>query len=198
MFKRVTDIVLSLLALVILSPALLVIPIIIVIDSRGGIFYKQLRVGKDGVEFYLYKFRSMSTGSDQKGLITVGNNDSRITRVGYYLRKYKLDELPQLFNVVMGNMSLVGPRPEVKRYVNLYTNEQMKVLSVKPGLTDHASIEYFNESELLAQSQNPEKSYVEEIMPAKLEMNMKYVKDQSLFLDLKIMLKTAGKIIGRK
>jgi lipopolysaccharide/colanic/teichoic acid biosynthesis glycosyltransferase len=194
MFKRIIDIVFSLAALILLSPLLIILAIVVALDSRGGIVYKQLRVGKEGEEFYLYKFRSMAVGSEKKGLLTVGNKDERITRVGYFLRKYKLDELLQLFNVLIGDMSLVGPRPEVKKYVKLYADEELQVLFVKPGITDYASIEYFNENEMLAQSKYPERTYIEKIMPAKLQLNMKYIEDQSLLLDIKILLKTFKKI----
>ena len=130
--------------------------------------------------FGLYKFRSMRTGSDKKGLITVGGHDSRITRMGYFIRKYKIDELPQLWNVLKGDMSLVGPRPEVKKYVDLYTEEQRRVLSVRPGITDYASIEYVDENEILGKADNPDRVYVEEIMPAKIKLNMRYIENRSL------------------
>jgi len=194
MIKRCFDIFASFIGLVILSPFFIIISIIILLDSRGSIFYKQVRVGKNNRDFKLFKFRSMSTGSDKKGLLTVGGRDSRITRSGYFIRKYKLDELPQLLNVLFGDMSLVGPRPEVRKYVDMYNVEQMKVLSVKPGITDYASIEYSNENDLLAKSSEPEKTYIEEIMPAKLLLNQKYIAEQGLLTDLKIIFKTIGKI----
>ena len=158
--------------------------------------FKQMRVGKDNKEFLLFKFRTMLTNASQKGFLTVGNRDNRITKIGYYLRKYKLDELPQLFNVFIGNMSLVGPRPEVRKFVNLYNNEQMKVLMVKPGITDFASIEYANENEILAKSTYPEKTYIEEIMPAKLKLNQKYIQEQNLLTDFKIIVGTIQKIVS--
>lgn len=192
--KRVIDIVFSFVALVLLSPLFIILAIIIAVDSRGGVFYKQLRVGREGDEFFLFKFRSMFPASDKKMLLTVGSGDKRITRAGYFLRKYKLDELPQLLNVLIGDMSLVGPRPEVKKYVKLYNDEQLEVLFVKPGLTDYASIEYFDESEILAKSKDPEKTYIEEIMSEKLRLNIAYIKDQSLLLDIKILLKTLRRI----
>ena len=139
----------------------------------------------------------MQTGADKKGLLTIGGRDSRVTRIGYYLRKYKLDELPQLINVLVGDMSIVGPRPEVQKYVDLYTPDQRKVLSVKPGITDYASIAYSNENELLAQSGNPEKTYIDEVLPAKLELNQKYLNEQGLFTDLKIIFHTIGKIVSK-
>lgn len=173
-----------------ISPILLILSILITIDSKGGVFYKQQRIGKDLKPFMLFKFRSMQTNSDKKGLLTVGNNDSRITKTGYYLRKYKLDELPQLINVLKGDMSIVGPRPEVEKYVKLYNQEQLKVFNVKPGITDWASIQYVNENEILARSNNPEKTYIDEIMPAKLKLNLEYVNNNSIFIDIKIIILT--------
>jgi len=196
MIKRCFDIFASFIGLLLLSPFFIIISIVIIFDSRGGVFYKQVRVGKNNIDFKLFKFRSMSTGSDKKGLLTVGGRDSRITRSGYFIRKYKLDELPQLLNVLFGDMSLVGPRPEVRKYVDMYNAEQMKVLSVKPGITDYASIEYSNENELLAKSSEPEKTYIEEIMPAKLLLNQKYIAEQGLLTDIKIILRTIGKIVS--
>lgn len=193
--KRIFDIFFSSLGLLILSPFFIIIGLIIVIDSHGGVFYKQVRVGKDNIDFYLFKFRSMSTDADKKGLLTVGGRDSRITRIGYFIRKYKLDELPQLLNVFIGDMSLVGPRPEVRKYVDLYNEQQKQVLAVKPGITDYASIEYSNENELLGKAENPEQVYIDEIMPAKLMLNMKYISEKSIITDLKIIFKTIGKII---
>lgn len=193
--KRAFDFVLSLLGLIIFFPVLLVISILIILDSKGGVFFGQKRVGKDETLFKLIKFRTMHTGSDKKGLLTVGHKDKRITHVGYFLRKSKLDELPQLLNILKGDMSFVGPRPEVPRYVEMYNEDQLKVLQVRPGLTDYASLEYIHESELLAKSENPEKTYIEEIMPAKLKLNQKYIREKSFFTDLKIIGKTMLKII---
>jgi lipopolysaccharide/colanic/teichoic acid biosynthesis glycosyltransferase len=192
--KRLFDIVFSFLGLLFLSPAFLLLALWIVSDSKGGIFYKQLRVGKNNSDFFLLKFRSMRPGSDKKGLLTVGDNDNRVTKVGYFLRKTKMDELPQLINILKGDMSFVGPRPEVREYVRLYNAEQMKVLSVRPGLTDYASIEYFKESELLAQADNPEETYINEIMPAKLKLNQKYITEQSFCTDLKLIGRTIAKL----
>jgi len=138
----------------------------------------------------------MYVDSDKKGLLTVGGRDPRITPVGYYLRKYKLDELPQLFNVLFGSMSLVGPRPEVRKYVDLYNDEQKKVLNVKPGITDYASLEYFSENELLAKSSNPEQTYIKEVMPAKLTLNRKYIDEAGVGTDVKIILKTLKRIVS--
>ncbi|HKC67473.1 MAG TPA: sugar transferase [Bacteroidia bacterium] len=195
MLKRLFDIVCSLTGILLLLPVFIIIALLIVMDSKGGIFYRQVRVGKNNKDFFLLKFRTMQTGSDKKGLLTVGSKDSRVTRTGYYLRKYKLDELPQLFNVLFGSMSLVGPRPEVRKYVDLYNTEQQKVLLAKPGITDYASIEYANENEILAKAQNPEQTYINEIMPHKLSLNLKYIEEQGLATDIKIIFRTVGKII---
>lgn len=175
---------------------MLVISLIINIESKGGFFYFQQRVGKNGKDFKLIKFRTMNVGADKKGLITIGTNDKRITGFGKFLRKFKLDELPQLINIIIGNMSIVGPRPEVRKYVNMYNEEQLKVLSVRPGLTDYASIEYIEENKILEESDNAEKMYIEKIMPHKLELNLKYIKNQSFITDLKIIFKTAFKIFS--
>lgn len=196
MLKRGFDILFSLIGLVVLMPLLMLIAVGIVLESKGGPFYKQLRVGRLGKEFYLYKFRTMYPDSDKRGLLTVGGRDPRITKLGYYLRKFKLDELPQLLNVLLGSMSLVGPRPEVKKYVDLYTPEQRLVLNVRPGITDYASLEYFTENELLAKSNNPESTYIKEIMPAKLELNKRYIHEAGILTDLKIVVRTLRKVIG--
>lgn len=192
--KRLFDVVSSLLVLLFCWPIFLGVALAIAIDSRGGVFYKQTRVGKNGVLFGLLKFRTMRVGSDKTGQLTVGEKDNRITGVGYILRKTKLDEIPQLLNILLGDMSVVGPRPEVPKYVAYYNAEQRQVLSVKPGLTDYASIEYLKENELLAKSNDPEKTYIEEIMPAKLVLNLKYIREQSLLVDLKIIVNTILKI----
>lgn len=192
---RFCDIVLSCLGLLLLSPLFVVVAVWIVIDNPGPIFYRQMRVGKDGKDFGLLKFRSMRIGADKESLITIGEHDSRITRAGYYIRKYKLDELPQLWNVLVGDMSLVGPRPEVRKYVDMYTDEQRLVLSVRPGITDYASIEYIDENHLLAQAEDPDRTYIEEIMPAKIALNMRYIEHQTLGEYLKIIFLTFAKII---
>ena len=192
---RFFDFVLSLVGLVILAPIFIVLAVWIKIDSVGPVFYKQIRVGQNGKDFGLFKFRSMVVDADKKGLITVGGKDPRITRSGYFIRKYKLDELPQLINVLVGDMSLVGPRPEVRKYVEFYDDEQNKVLSVKPGITDYASIEYMDENEILGKSMDPEKIYIEEIMPEKIKYNMKYIKNRSLIEYFKIIFLTVLKII---
>ena len=194
MIKRVFDIVVSFFGLVVILPVFFIIAIAVIIESRGGVFYLQKRVGKNNKDFKIFKFRTMYTNSDKKGLLTVGSDDKRITKTGLILRKYKLDELPQLINVLIGNMSLVGPRPEVRKYVNLYTNEQKKVLGVKPGITDPASLKYSNENEILAQFDDPEKVYIEEIMQAKLNINLEYIKTRSLKSDFKVIIDTLKKI----
>ncbi len=194
MLKRLIDVWCSGFGLMILSPLFIIISLMIIFDSRGGIFYKQIRVGKGNVDFNILKFRSMRKDSHHKGLLTIGGTDSRITAVGRFIRKYKLDELPQLINVLLGSMSLVGPRPEVRKYVDLYNEEQKKVLSVKPGITDFASIIYRNETEILAKTDNPEELYIQEIMPAKLKLNLKYLEKRSNKTDLNIIFKTISKI----
>ena len=196
MAKRFFDLLVSTVMLVLLNPLLLVLALAVKFSSKGPAFYMQERIGKNEKLFRIFKFRTMFLDADKKGLLTVGGRDPRVTPVGYFLRKYKLDELPQLFNVVLGEMSLVGPRPEVKRYVEMYSVEQKKVLEVNPGITDYASIEYSNENELLGKADDPEKMYVEEIMPAKLKLNLKYLREQSFLVDLKIIFKTVMKIFG--
>ena len=195
MLKRIFDIVCSFLGIILLSPLLFVLYLAVALSSKGGGLYKQLRIGKDGKEFYLFKFRTMFLNSDSKGLLTVGGRDPRITSVGYFLRKYKMDELPQLFNVFFGDMSLVGPRPEVKKYVDLYTPHQREVLKVRPGITDYASLEYFEENDVLAAASDPEATYINEVMPKKLQLNEKYIKEAGLITDLKIILRTIISIV---
>ena len=193
--KRLLDITAAGIGLLILAPLLIGIGLAVVLESKGGMFYLQERIGFCGKPFQLFKFRSMYPDADKRGLLTVGDRDPRITRVGYILRKYKLDELPQLFNVLKGDMSLVGPRPEVRKYVDLYSEEQRKVLLAKPGITDLASLEYFKEAELLAQAQDPHQLYIDEIMPAKLQLNLQYIEQQTIQTDLKIIARTILKII---
>lgn len=192
---RFLDIVFSVIGLLLLSPVFLLLYILIRLESKGGGFYSQIRVGKDGKDFKLYKFRSMKVGADKKGLITVGGRDPRVTRVGYFIRKYKLDELPQLVNVLIGNMSLVGPRPEVRKYVDLYTPEQARVLSVRPGITDYASIEYVDENVILGNATDPDKVYVEQIMPDKIRYNLKYINHCSVSEYFKIIFLTILHVI---
>lgn len=196
MIKRAFDLLVATILLIFLAPLFLLFIIIIRVGSNGPAFYLQTRVGLHGKDFKIFKFRTMYTGSDKKGLLTVGGKDQRITPAGVFLRKYKLDELPQLINVFIGDMSLVGPRPEVRKYVDLYKDEQLRVLDVKPGITDYASIEYSNENELLAGADDPEKEYINTIMPAKLKLNLKYIAEKSLITDLKIILRTLAKIIS--
>jgi len=184
----------ALLGLIILLPFLCIISLLIIISSRGGIFYRQTRVGKHEKEFSLLKFRTMKKNADKMGLLTIGEKDVRVTKIGYFLRKSKLDELAQLLNIIAGQMSVVGPRPEVPKYVALYTKEQKKVLEVRPGLTDVASIKYIKESELLAQSDNPEKLYIEKIMPDKLKLNLQYIENKSFWKDVRIVFQTIGKL----
>ena len=196
LLKRVFDIVSSLSALLIGLPFFLVVSILIVLDSKGGVFFRQTRVGVGNRDFRLFKFRTMKPDSESLGQITVGGRDPRITNVGYWLRRFKIDEFPQLINVLLGDMSIVGPRPEVRRYVDLYTQEQLNVLSVRPGLTDYASLEYINENDLLEKSSDPDKTYIEEIMPAKLALNQKYIDEKSLGLDFKLIFKTISKLFN--
>lgn len=192
--KRAFDIFFSLVGLIVLSPFFIILALWIKKDSKGPVFYKQKRVGLNNKDFDLLKFRSMYMDSDKKGLITIGDRDPRVTPSGYYIRKYKLDEFPQLINVLKGDMSIVGPRPEVRKYVNYYTAEQMKVLSIRPGITDLASIQYRNESELLASVENPEQYYIDVIMPDKLSINLSYVKKSNIFYDIKLIFTTIIKI----
>ncbi len=192
---RLCDILFSFFGLLLLSPLFIIVALWIVIDNPGPIFYQQQRVGRDNKDFGLLKFRSMRVGADKMSLITIGDRDPRVTRAGYYIRKYKLDELPQLWNVLVGDMSLVGPRPEVRRYVDTYTPEQQKVLSVRPGITDYASIEYIDENTLLAKATDPDKTYIEEVIPAKIALNMRYINHQTLGEYFKIIFLTFFKII---
>ena len=191
---RCFDIIFSFLGLICLSPVFLIIYIAIITESKGGAIYSQQRIGKGGKPFSLYKFRSMRTDADKGSLITIGA-DSRITRSGRFLRKYKLDELPQLWNVLKGDMSLVGPRPEVERYVKLYTDEQRRVLNVRPGITDYASIQYSDENEILGRAADPEKEYIEHIMPDKINLNMRYINNHTAKEYFKIIFLTLAKIV---
>jgi lipopolysaccharide/colanic/teichoic acid biosynthesis glycosyltransferase len=192
--KRVIDIIGSALGILILSIPFVVIAFLIFIADGGSPFFLQERVGKYGKPFKMVKFRSMRMNAPQGAQLTVGK-DPRITAIGAFIRKYKIDELPQLWNVFVGDMSLVGPRPEVKRYVDLYSDEQRAVLQVKPGITDYASIQYFEESALLAASEHPEKTYIEEIMPAKLKINLAYIESANVWADLKVIGLTFLRIV---
>ena len=195
--KRIFDVVASGLGLLVLSPFFLLLAVWIKVDSAGPVFYRQVRVGRYNRNFRLFKFRSMRVGSDKKGLITVGGRDPRVTRSGYFIRKYKLDELPQLINVLLGDMSLVGPRPEVRKYVEMYTSEQLHVLDVRPGITDMASIRYRNENELLAEAEDPEAYYIREIMPDKLKINLEYVAKHSFWFDMNLIFKTITEVVTK-
>lgn len=193
---RFFDIIFSALGLIVLLPIFAAICLKIKIGSKGGCFFIQERIGKDGKPFGLYKFRTMRIGADSEGLLTVGEHDARITRVGYFLRKTKMDELPQLWNVLKGDMSLVGPRPEVRKYVELYTDEQRKVLRVRPGITDYASIEYVNENELLSKSEDPDRTYIEEVMPDKIKLNMRYLEHYTVSEYFKIIFLTFKSLVS--
>ncbi|MEP6513618.1 MAG: sugar transferase [Parafilimonas sp.] len=177
---RIADIFIAAAGLLFLLPVFITISILIKLASRGSVFFVQERVGKNGIDFKMYKFRSMSLNSHTESSLTIGHRDTRVTTIGYYLRKLKLDELPQIFNVLKGDMSMVGPRPELKKYVNLYNSEQRKVLSIKPGITDYASVKYRNENDLLANAKDSEQLYIKEIMPHKLELNMYYINNKNL------------------
>ena len=193
--KRLFDILVSAVGLIGLSPLLLVVAIWIKLDSPGPIFYRQVRVGRYNKDFRIFKFRSMRIGSDKGSLVTIGGRDPRITRSGYFIRKFKIDELPQLINVLIGDMSLVGPRPEVRHYVNYWTAEQMHVLDVRPGITDPASIKFRNENELLAQASDPEKYYIDVIMQEKIRLYLDYVAKSSFCYDIKLIFQTFWVII---
>lgn len=195
---RCLDFLFSLVGLIILSPVFLLVALMIKITSKGPVFFKQTRVGKDGSDFKVFKFRTMHIDAEKRGLLTVGGKDKRVTVIGYYLRRFKVDELPQLLNVVKGEMSIVGPRPEVRRYVEMYSQEQKRTLEVLPGITDYASIAYRNENDLLALAEDPEEFYVKEIMPKKIELNFKYINDQSVEQYFKIITKTVFSSIRGK
>ena len=193
--KRLWDILLSGVGLIMLSPLLIVVAIWIKLDSAGPVFYRQVRVGRHNKDFRIYKFRSMYVDSDKRGLITIGGHDPRVTRAGYYIRKAKIDELPQLINVFLGDMSFVGPRPEVRKYVDMYTAEQRHVLDIRPGITDAASIKYRNENEILEKQADPEQYYIDVIMQDKLRINLDYVAHHSLLGDLKLIFNTFVAIV---
>ena len=193
--KRLFDIIASGLGLLVLSPLFIIIAIWIKLDSKGPVFYRQVRVGKNNKDFRIFKFRSMRVGSDKGSLVTIGGRDPRITRSGYIIRKLKLDELPQLINVFVGDMSLVGPRPEVRHYVDYWTPEQMHVLDVRPGITDPASIKFRNENELMEQAEDPEDYYINVIMQEKLKLYLDYVEHRSFFGDIGLIFKTFWVIV---
>jgi lipopolysaccharide/colanic/teichoic acid biosynthesis glycosyltransferase len=194
--KTTLDFALSFFSIICLLPLLTVLCIVIISGSHGAPIYTQIRVGKNGKPFLIYKLRSMYTHPTNDQLLTVGMDDKRITPIGKWIRKYKIDELPQLLNVLKGNMSIVGPRPEVPKYVAHYTADQLLVLTIKPGITDYASIKYSNENQLLAGADNPEDMYLKEILSNKLELNLYYLRNRSLSTDFKIMFRTVKKIWG--
>lgn len=193
--KRGFDLFFSFLGIVFFLPLFLLVSIIIKCSSKGPIFYTQTRVGRHNQDFRIFKFRTMYLNADQMGLLTIGDKDSRITGVGYFLRKYKIDELPQIFNVFLGEMSFVGPRPEVRKYVALYSTRHKKVLTVRPGITDLASIEYRNESALLDKQEDSNQFYIDVIMPHKLEINLSYIENRNIFKDIYIIFTTLKAII---
>ncbi len=195
--KRLFDIIVSLIILSLFLPLGLMMSIWILVESKGGVFYQQERIGMNGLPFKMLKFRSMRKDADKLGKLTVGMRDPRITKSGYFLRKFKLDEFPQFINVLKGEMSIVGPRPEVKEFVDLYTDDQRKILSVKPGITDYASVEYFNENEILGKADDAQQTYIDVIMPTKIEMNMKYIANPGILQDIKIMWRTFLRMVGR-
>ena len=196
--KRLFDIVASGLGLIVLSPLFLILAIWIKLDSKGPVFYRQVRVGYKNKDFRIFKFRSMRVGADKGSLVTIGGRDPRVTKSGYWIRKFKLDELPQLINVFFGDMSLVGPRPEVRHYVDYWTPEQMHVLDVRPGITDPASIKFRNENELMEQAEDPEKYYIEVIMQEKIKLYLEYVEKHSFFYDLGLIFKTFWVIVKER
>lgn len=196
MIKRIFDILFSFFGILFLLPLIILLSFVIIIESGFPVLYFQKRVGKDFRDFLLIKFRTMHKNSEKQGLITIGQKDKRITKSGFWLRKYKLDELPQLINVFWGDMSFVGPRPEVRKYVEMYDEKQKRVLSVRPGLTDYASLEFIDESKILATYSNPEKAYVEIIMPEKLRLNLKYIDNQGIMSDIGIIIQTIKRIVA--
>lgn len=194
--KRIFDLILAVIGLIVFAPLFVLISILVCLDSKGGIFYRQIRVGRNMEDFYLYKFRSMYIHDEDQNLLTIGGRDARITKTGHLLRKYKLDELPQLFNILRGDMSFVGPRPEVRKYVNLYDHDQMQVLSVKPGITDWASIEFYDENELLEHVADPESFYIHQLIPQKISQNLRYIRDHNVLTDVKIIWLTLKRLIA--
>lgn len=196
--KRLFDVIASGCGLLVLSPLFFIVAILIKLDSRGPVFYRQTRVGRHNKEFRIFKFRTMRVGSDKGSLVTIGGRDPRVTSVGYYLRKFKVDELPQLINVFIGDMSLVGPRPEVRHYVDYWTPEQMHVLDVRPGITDPASIKFRNENEMMEQADNPEDFYINVIMQEKIKLYLEYVNNHSFLNDIKLIFQTFWVIVKEK
>lgn len=194
MTKRIFDVVFSIIVLIILSPLLFLLAFLIKIDSKGSIFFIQERVGKNNKNFSIYKFRTMYSTSQNQGLLTLGNHDSRITQIGYFLRRYKMDEFPQLINILIGNMSFVGPRPELRYFVNFYKEEDYTVLSVRPGITSPASLKYINEVELLKSAKNPESFFINTIIPDKVKLHKEYIRKKSFLYDLKLIIITIQKV----
>ncbi len=196
--KRLFDIVASGLGLIVLSPLFIILAIWIKLDSKGPVFYRQVRVGYKNKDFRIFKFRSMRVGADKGSLVTIGGHDPRVTRSGYFIRKFKFDELPQLINVFLGDMSLVGPRPEVRHYVDYWTSEQMHVLDVRPGITDPASIKFRNENELMEKAEDPEKYYIKVIMQEKIKLYLEYVEKHSFLYDIGLIFKTFFVIVHER
>lgn len=190
MLKRIFDIIFSVLGIFFLTPCFILIALLIRLEDGNSFLFKQERIGMMKKKFFIYKFRTMRLNSEKQGLLTVGAKDKRVTKIGFYLRKYKLDELPQLFNVLIGDMSFVGPRPEVQKFVSFYNERQLKVLNVRPGITDPASITFRKENEILSTSTSPEELYLLEIMPKKLDINLQYIEKSSLWIDIKIIFRT--------
>ena len=196
--KRIFDVIASGLGLIVLSPLFLILAIWIKRDSKGPVFYRQVRVGYKNKDFRIFKFRSMRVGADKGSLVTIGGHDPRVTKSGYFIRKFKFDELPQLINVFIGDMSLVGPRPEVRHYVDYWTPEQMHVLDVRPGITDPASIKFRNENELMEKAEDPEKYYIEVIMQEKIKLYLEYVEHHSFWGDIGLIFKTFWTIVKER
>ena len=196
--KRLFDIIASGCGLIILSPLFVILAIWVILDSEGPVFYRQVRVGYKNRDFRIFKFRSMRIGSDKGSLVTIGGRDPRVTRSGYFIRKFKFDELPQLINVFLGDMSLVGPRPEVRHYVNFWTEKQMHVLDVRPGITDPASIKFRNENELMENAEDPEDYYINVIMQEKIKLYLEYVENASFWYDIKLIFQTFKVIITER
>lgn len=194
--KRGLDFFFSLIFLIILMPFFIIIALLIIIDDGFPIMYRQTRVGKNGNLFKILKFRTMKRNADALGKLTISDKDPRITKIGYVLRKYKIDELPQLWNILKGEMSFIGPRPEVPEYVALYNTEQRDVLNVRPGFSDYASLDYINENEILSMYSTPEEAYTNIVMPQKLQLSLKYIHDMSIKTDMSIAIKTIIKIFN--
>ena len=197
MIKRAFDVLFSCIGLILLTPVFIAIIVIIKLDSKGPILFIQQRVGLHNKDFNIFKFRTMYMESDKKGLLTIGNRDSRITKVGYFLRRYKIDEFPQLINILIGDMSFVGPRPELRQYVNYYPDDDMVLFSVRPGITGLASIEFRNEVELLKAAKDPEDYFIQSIIPEKNRLNKIYIEQYSFWLDLKLMAITIIKVLTK-